>query len=410
MTDLAAPPGVRSIAGQAHPLAMEIVEQIAAQAVLPLEQALPLPAAAYWDPDFHALELDRIFRRDWICVARAEEVPVPGSYLAVDVAGEPLIVVRGRDQQVRVFSRVCRHRYEDLLGGETPPDARVKGCVDRFECPYHAWTYRLDGSLLSAPEMAARPDFRKESWGLHQIRTEQWQGFVFVNLDDQAAVPFDMSGIERVQDGYDFTGWRIASRIEWGETRVNWKIVVENFLECYHHIGIHKNVLQPLWRLGKVQRGDYLGADWYYARMMAGPETAAGEEDGHLQMPLWLPAARGLSAYQRSHTLLFARFPLFMLAPGPDISFWFRATPTGPETHHLEMDLLVPEDSFAAENYQAGIQEATDFLRMVQTQDASVNERVQSTAKSRFARGGCLSVHEQPIWQIQKYLAERLSG
>jgi hypothetical protein len=108
--------------------------------------------------------------------------------------------------------------------------------------------------------------------------------------------------------------------------------------------------------------------------------------------------------------LLFGKFPIFLLAPGPDISFWFRAMPTGPETHRLEMDLLVPEDSFAADGYETGIKEATEFLRMVQTQDASVNERVQSTSRSRFASGGCLSLHEQPIWQIQKYLAARLSA
>lgn len=385
-----------------------LVEQIQKQAVLPLESALPLPAAAYWDESFYQLELERIFRKDWVCIARAEEVPDPGSYYAVDLAGEPLMVVRGADNEIRVLSRVCRHRYEDLLGGETPPEARLKGCAQRFECPYHAWIYRTDGSLLSAPEMGARADFDKSAFGLRRVRSQIWQGFIFVNLDDDGDDSLDMTGIEEIQEAYDFTNWRLTGVVDWGETRVNWKIVLENFLECYHHIGIHKNVLQPLWRLGKVERGSYTGHDWYYARMKAGPDTAIGEEDGHLQLPLWLPAAPGLSAYQRSHTLLFAKFPCFMLAPGPDIAFWFRSFPTGPETHRLDINFLVPETSLTDGNFDQGMQEATDFLRLVQGQDASVNEAVQSSAKSQYAADGVLSLHEQPLWQIQKYLASRL--
>ncbi|MDT7617383.1 MAG: hypothetical protein QOF00_4830 [Pseudonocardiales bacterium] len=386
----------------------ELVRRIGEQAALPLEESRALPARAYWDPEFHEYELEHVFKKDWICIARVEEVPDKGSYRAIDLAGEPLIVVRGNDEQVRVFSRVCRHRYADLMGGERSDEERVSGCVARFECPYHAWIYRLDGSLLSAPEMSGRPGFDASANGLREIRTEIWQGFVFVNLDDDTDIPFDMTTVAEIQDGYDLTEWEIASVIDWGDSKVNWKIVVENFLEVYHHIGIHKNVLQPLWRLGKCRRGDYTGADFYYSRMMAGAEVAIGEEDGHLLHPLFLPAKKGLSSFQRSHTLLLAKFPAYLCAPGPDITFWFRSLPTGPETHRLEIHLLVPKENLGAEDFDEKMKEATDFLKLVQAQDASVNEAVQSSSRSRYATGGVLQAHEQPLWQLQKYLASRL--
>jgi phenylpropionate dioxygenase-like ring-hydroxylating dioxygenase large terminal subunit len=387
----------------------DLVQQIVRQAELPLEQAIPLPTQAYWDPAFYELEVDRIFRRDWVCIARVEEVPSAGDYLAVDLAGEPMIVVRGEDDEIRVLSRVCRHRYVDLLGGKTTDNQKVRGCAEWFECPYHAWTYRLDGSLMSAPEMLERPGFDQNSYGLRPIRHEIWQGFVFINLDGQAE-PLEMSDFERVLDKYDFTNWRIATVVDWGESTVNWKIVVENYAECYHHIGIHKETLQPLWPIGTVELGEEQGTEWFYSRMKAGAETASGEEDGHLLQPSWLPPQRDLSAYQRSQSLLMVKFPMFMIVPSPDITFWFKAIPTGPETHRLEVALLVPEEHLGVDGLEDGVQEAADFFRTFQGEDASINEYVQSTTRSANASGGVLHRHEQAIWQMQKYLASRLRG
>ncbi|ANS31947.1 Rieske (2Fe-2S) domain-containing protein (plasmid) [Rhodococcus opacus] len=390
------------------PSVHDLVREITAQSKLPLETAVPLPTRTYWDHDFYELELENIFRKDWVCIARCEEVPDPGSYLAVDLANEPLIVVRGDDKKVRVFSRICRHRYEDLLGGQRDPQERRSGCVERFECPYHAWTYRLDGSLLNAPDMWSRPSFDAEAFGLRQINTHVWQGFVFVNLDEQTPFPFDMSGIERVQGNYDFTDWRLAANIAWGDSTANWKIMVENFSEAYHHIGAHMSSAQEMWPLGSVEIGDERGGEWFYSRMHVAAAAAVDEVDGHLIQPTWLPSQKGLSPYERSQGLLVLKFPTFMLLPAPDVTFWFRATPTGPETHHLDIALMVPKSNLAAPDFDRLITEAVDFFRPIQAEDASVNEKIQSTAKSQYSSGGVLHVHEQPLWQLQKYLASRL--
>lgn len=388
----------------------DLVRTVAAQAQLPLSEALPLPAKCYWDPDLYQLELEHIFRRDWICIARCDEVLRHGSYLAVDLAGEPLIVVRGSDDHVRVFSRICRHRYEDLLGGQRSDADRRAGCVERFECPYHAWTFRLDGSLLNAPDMWSRPSFDPDDFPLRPIRTEIWQGFVFVNLDDNTDIPFDMSGIERAQGNYNFTDWKVADNIAWGSAAANWKIMVENFSEAYHHLGIHRESAQAMWPLANVEIGNERGGDWFYSRMHVGAAAAVGEVDGHLIQPTLLPPQAGLSPYERSQGLLTLKFPTFMMLPAPDISFWFRATPTGPESHHLDIALLTSRESENLPNYAAALKEAVDFFRPIQAEDASVNERIQSTSKSARAAGGVLHIQEQALWQLQKYLAARLTA
>lgn len=387
----------------------DLVRAITEQAGLPFSAALPLPSRAYWDPDFYQVEIERIFKKDWICIARCEEVPTAGSYLAVDLAEEPLIVVRDHDGQVRVFSRVCRHRYVDILGGQRPEEETRRGCVERFECPYHAWMYRLDGSLMNAPDMWDRPGFRPEDFPLRAIRTQIWQGFVFVNLDDDSSIPFDMEPIEEVLGHYDFTGWRLAGNIAWGESPANWKIMVENFSEAYHHLGVHMDSAQAMWPLASVEIGNEEGSDWYYSRMFVGAEAATGEENGHLVQPTWLPPQSGLTPFERSNGMLILKFPTFMLLPAPDVTFWFRATPIDAERHHLDIALMVPESSLAEPDIEDAMQKVKDFFYPIQAEDASVNEKIQSTAKSDRSCGGVLHRHEQPLWQLQKYLAKRLA-
>lgn len=386
-----------------------LIDRVGQQARLELRDAVPMPAQAYWDEELYGQEIEKIFKKDWLCLARTDEVPDAGDYFAIDIADEPLIVVRGEDSQVRVFSRVCRHRYEDLLGGGTPADQRRTGCAKRFVCPYHDWAYRLDGELFAAPDMVARPGFDMSAFNLREVRSTVWQGFVFVNLSGDLAEPLDMSGIEGILGGYDFTDWEVASVIDWGTTKVNWKIVVENFSEAYHHLGLHKSSAQPIWPFASVQMGDEVGPEWFYSRLFVGADAATGEVNGHLVQPTWLTPQPGLSQYELSQGILFAKFPTFMMLPAPDITFWFRMFPTAAEYHQLEILLMVHKSSYAHPEFKEKIHEATEFFRDVQGEDASCNERIQSSTRSVFATGGVLHPQEQPLWQLQKYVSSRLA-
>ena len=153
--------------------------------------ATTLAPRSYTDPAHYDREVERIFRREWIAVAREDQVPRPGHYVAFDLLGEPLVAVRGGDGEVRVLSRVCRHRWMPIV-------ERGVGRRSAFQCPYHLWTYALDGHLVGAPEMDRTPGFDRTACRLPALRVELWQGWVFANFDpDAAPLAPRLAGLER---------------------------------------------------------------------------------------------------------------------------------------------------------------------------------------------------------------------
>ena len=148
----------------------------------PFRGARLLPGQAYHDEDIFAWEQEEIFFRDWLAVGRAEEVPEPGSFLVRDVLGESVLLVRGRDDEVRAFYNVCRHRG-------TAVEERECGKAVRFQCPYHAWIYDLDGSLVRAKHTDDLDDFSLDTYGLAPIRCQTWQGFLFLCFADESVTP-----------------------------------------------------------------------------------------------------------------------------------------------------------------------------------------------------------------------------
>ena len=143
-----------------------------------LEEAETLPPGAYTSESVYTTEVERLMRSQWICVGRLDQVPERGSYRSLELLGEPLLIVRGDDDAVRVLSRVCRHRSAEV--------ARGSGVTRAFRCPYHAWTYRLDGSLHAAPLMDGAQHFDVKRCGLNEFASEAWEGWLFVNLDARA--------------------------------------------------------------------------------------------------------------------------------------------------------------------------------------------------------------------------------
>ena len=147
----------------------------------PLEDAIALPAATYTDPDFYHWEVEHIFKKQWLCVGHISQVPKVGDYLNLDLLGERLVIVRDRDNGINVLSRVCMHRGMDLMPGAFGHP--TQGNRRSFVCPYHHWSYALDGSLMGAPEMEKNVGFNQQQYRLPAFRSEVWQGFVFITFD-----------------------------------------------------------------------------------------------------------------------------------------------------------------------------------------------------------------------------------
>lgn len=386
---------------------LELLVELASR---PLEEAEAMPGALYLDPDLYELELERIFRREWLYVARTEELADPGDYVTADIAGEPIVIVRGQDHRIRALSRVCLHKFADLLGKEPH-----SGHLDRFICPYHRWSYGLDGKLVGAPYMGDSKLFQRDREGycLPELPVEVWQGFVFVNLDPDAAALTDRLGeVDDVLDGYRLDDWRVVDRIDWGETPVNWKLVMDNGRECYHHQGTHRDSLEFTWPTRLVETETTDSRDWYYQRIMVSPKGADGQEDGHYLSPLATSApAPGLSSYQRSHLLLIGIYPTFFMVPGPDLTVVFRYFPTGPESHTMEIELLGHESQVDDAELPAAKDAVRELFSQVQAEDSAQIQAVQNGLRSVVARrGGALSTLERPSWQFQRYLANRLTG
>jgi Rieske 2Fe-2S family protein len=217
-----------------------------------------LPGRYYWDPEIYARERERIFSEMWVCVGRAEDLPEPGRYLVVDVGKESVLVVRGPDGQVRAFLNVCRHRGARLC-------TDLCGSVGQaVRCRYHAWSYALDGRLIGAPNVARDEGFDRDAFGLFPVHAAVWEGLIWLNLAEEPeplAAQLEPAIVIRLGSLEKFARWglgrlTVGKRIAY-EVAANWKLVVENFMECYHCGPVHPELVRliPEFRNGTSYQG-----------------------------------------------------------------------------------------------------------------------------------------------------------
>ena len=213
----------------------EILEALAKIRDLDESQARSLPAGFYASEEYLELEKKEIFRKEWVCLGRVDEVAKRGDYFTTQLLDEPLIVVRGLDNKVRVLSNVCRHRSSVVVEG--------KGTAKHFVCPYHAWTYANDGQLLRAPYMDQVKGFKVDGCRLPQFATEVWRGFLYVNLDGKAKpLAPKLRGLEPYVRNFhpeDMVFQTVQNEV-WP---TNWKSLAENFMEGYHLSTVHNITL-----------------------------------------------------------------------------------------------------------------------------------------------------------------------
>lgn len=198
-------------------------------------RTMSLRANAYTDPRWHNVDLQEIIAKTWQWVCHVEKLRTPGDFIALDIAGQPIAVVRDREGTLRAFYNVCKHRAHLLLQGE--------GNTSRIMCPYHAWTYKLDGQLIRAPHTETLENFSTNDICLDQVQVEEFCGFVYVNLDSKAEPLAKLSGGLETEIRHwapDIDSLTFGHRLTY-EIKSNWKNVVDNFLECYHCPTAHKD-------------------------------------------------------------------------------------------------------------------------------------------------------------------------
>jgi choline monooxygenase len=211
------------------------LERISAGYDVDPSRSLSLRAEAYVQPNWFQTDQDEIIARSWQWVCHVEKLREPGSYLAIEIAGRPIAIVRDMGGTLRAFYNVCKHRAHALLSGE--------GRANKIMCPYHAWVYKLDGQLVRAPHTESLKDFDPKAICLDQVQVEEFCGFIFVNLDPSATSLKEQSGDLGTEIRYwapDIEKLTFGHRLSY-DIKSNWKNVVDNFLECYHCPTAHKD-------------------------------------------------------------------------------------------------------------------------------------------------------------------------
>jgi phenylpropionate dioxygenase-like ring-hydroxylating dioxygenase large terminal subunit len=384
-----------------------LFSQLLEAAALPREKAQSSPAGIYTSPEFLDFETAAIFRKEWISLAHVSQVPNPGDYLRVDLCGEPMLVTRGKDEVVRVLSRVCRHRGMDLMpGGASLPD---QGNQRVILCPYHLWSYDLNGRMLGAPEMQQADGFDRSEVCLHEFRSEIWEGFIFVTLNPEAPPLSEKFG--RLRDEF-LEGWKMGeAKLVWDrhwDCDFNWKILLENFMEAYHHLGAHRKTLEPFLP-AKGCSTIPEDPDFSAMRLPLRPDLVetilTTGEAGTTMTPF-----PGLGVDDYTEWWVFLGYPTCLLFTAPDRVYWYRLLPTGPETCSLTTTLLVHPATMERADYKELYQSEVEAAIHFHLEDMEVCAATQNGMRSTAYKPGRLSHLEEPIWQFQRYLANKIRG
>jgi phenylpropionate dioxygenase-like ring-hydroxylating dioxygenase large terminal subunit len=352
-----------------------------------LERAQTLDPACYMAPAFYTREVERVFRRGWICFGREDWLPSVGDYFAFERFGEPLVALRDEQNRVRVLSNVCRHRWHRVAEG--------RGNVRALQCKYHLWTFGLDGRLLGAPQMERADGFERAGCRLPELRVESWLGWLYLSFDANAApLAPQLSGMEKLVAPYHPERMRSLPPLEF-ESPWNWKVMIENFMESYHVTSIHPETLEPGFP-GAVTWGEDNGdAPW---AVLHNP-TRGGEPS-----PAFFSETPGLSELQRADFLVSCVFPLHLFAVTPDTATWYELLPREAQHFTLRIHPLVPQDATA--------EQASGFrgvLEAIHREDIGACESVQLGLRSQLATAGRLSHLEMCNWQFHRWLARQLA-
>ncbi|TQS40928.1 aromatic ring-hydroxylating oxygenase subunit alpha [Cryptosporangium phraense] len=359
-----------------------------------------LPGSYYTDPAVFAAEQEKIFEPMWFCAIRADDLPAAGAFRTVQVGRESVILARGRDQAIRGFLNVCRHRGAQLCADE-------EGSVGRaFRCMYHAWTYDLTGKLIAAPNMASMPDLDKKAYGLVSVSVREWLGYVWVCLaDSPPSFEDDVQGavVERLGDlasidAYDLPSLKVGRRIRY-DVAANWKLIVENFMECYHCATIHPELVEVL-----PEFANGYAAQYYVGH---GAEFGAEIEGFTVDGSAGLDRIPGVSDAQDRRYYAITVRPQVFINLVPDHVIFHRMIPLAADRTVVECDwLYLPGVVESGRDVSASV----ELFHRVNQQDFDACERTQPAMSSRvYARGGVLVPSEHHLAGFHDWVRARLA-
>jgi Rieske 2Fe-2S family protein len=366
-----------------------------------------LPSSYYYSAEVYERERNSIFCQEWLCAGREEDFPSSGSLLTVETAGESILVAKTKEGQLKAHYNVCRHRGTRLCSSDDKWNVSLRGGITSaatIRCPYHQWTYALDGSLLSAPFLTEAEGFHKKEFSLYPIAVETWGGFFFVNLTPmRAATKGDpllsqLGAVPEKFKRYPLGELRTAKTISY-DVAANWKIVMENYNECYHCGPVHPELCDIV---PDFKRSGGSNLDWERGiphRPGAYTFTTSGASS---RSPF-----RGLNEDERVRHTAELIYPNLLLSLSCDHVAAFLLWPHGPDRTRVECRFLFHPDEIEKTNFDPF--DAIDFWDLINRQDWTVCERLQAGLKSRVHEFGYYAPMEDLAVDIRRYVNTRLS-
>ena len=351
-----------------------------------------LPASCYTDPAWFASELEQIFARMWICAGRVDDIATRG-FLRRDVANASVLLVRDHDS-VRAFYNVCRHRGTRLCDAET---GTLSGSI---QCPYHGWTYGLDGRLIGAPQMDEVAGFTKDDYPLRRVASAVWDGHLFINLgDDPAPLETQLGALPEAFRPWRMSELRPVHRLDY-TVHANWKLIVQNYNEC-----LHCPIIHPL--LNRMHH--YLGAS-----NVPSTETycggAMGFKDGVETLSIDGRRRRaplpGLGEADRQLVNYFAIYPNLLLTLHPDYMLTVTIWPETPDRTHLVSTWHFHPDEIARPGFVW--EDAVEFWDVTNREDWAISERSHRGIASRGYTPGPYSNREAQLWEFDRFILSRV--
>lgn len=366
------------------------------RAIEPFEASRTFTADAYTSSEVFDWEMDNLFRSSWICVGRGADLVGSGQIRSIDVAGEGVLLARDGDGQLRAFSNVCRHRGHELAPEGEAIEARL------IRCPYHSWSYRFDGSLRAAPTFAQTPGFDMDEFPLIAVDVAEYLGWAWVDLSGTAPAPEDLFGnLAELAEPYE------TSRLVLGATHrytveANWKIVVENYNECYHCSSIHPELCEVTPPDSGVDR-EPTGM-WCGGTMVLKDHAVTMSLDGSSRGVIFRQVDDEMARYVWYLTLI----PNLLLSMHPDYVMTHRLIPVSPGRTEIECSWLFPPEAFEQPGFDPAY--AVDFWDITNREDWTACEAVMRGVRRQGYRPGPLSSWEGTVYQFLTVMARLYLG
>jgi choline monooxygenase len=335
----------------------------------PLDHASTIPSPWYFDKSIAELENSAVFGRTWQVVGRADQVQSSGHFLTADIAGEPIVVVRGDDSQLRAFYNVCRHHAAAVV---TEP----QGCAKQFRCPYHGWTYGIDGALKGMVEFDGVCNFDRATNGLVPVPVDIWENFIFVNLDPNAGPLLDFLGsIPSIVAPLE-----ISKKLRFFDRRIytlqcNWKVYVDNYLDGGYHVPhAHKGLSSV------IEYTKYTIENFERACLQSSPLSSDSSTEA------------GVASTRQGRAFYLWVYPNFMLNAYEGVMDTNLVVPLGVDKCGVIFDYYFADISAAAE---ARNRASIAISERVQEEDMGICDAVQRGLGSRAYLAGRLSVRRE---------------